>query len=101
MPSEIEKRFHEAMLGIYRRAKTETGYTARRFLLMVNEHGGLETARYLLHADNVSDGYTALWERGRLDLTMEAMMLHEEWHDLFSDEERAIAKKRLKDYGFC
>ena len=79
MPTEAESQFNEAMLNIYRRAKAEAGYNATRFLSMVVEHGGLETARYLLHAGTVSEGYTALWERKRLDLTVEAMVLRPEW----------------------
>src|SRR6266480_7924576 len=98
MPTEAERNFHEAMLGIYRRAKSEAGYTATRFLGMVVERGGLETARYLLHAEKVSDGYTALWERGRLDLTVEAIILQPEWRDLFSEIEREIARRRLAEY---
>src|SRR5687767_6850060 len=92
----IEADFNEAMLDIYRRAKSEANYEARIFLRMVVERGGLETARYLLHAPKVSDGYTALWERGRLDLTVEAMILNEKWHHLFTCEERRIAVDRLK-----
>ena len=91
MPTEAESQFNEAMLNIYRRAKAEAGYTATRFLSMVAEHGGLEIARYLLHAATVSEGYTALWERKRLDLTVEAMILRPEWQALFSDVERRIA----------
>ena len=60
MPTEAESQFNEAMLNLYRRAKAEAGYNATRFLSMVVEHGGLETARYLLHAATVSEGYTAL-----------------------------------------
>ena len=60
MPTEAESQFNEAMLNLYRRAKAEAGYNATRFLSMVVEHGGLETARYLLHATTVSEGYTAL-----------------------------------------
>ena len=47
MPTEAESQFNEAMLNLYRRAKAEAGYNATRFLSMVVEHGGLETARYL------------------------------------------------------
>ncbi len=99
MPTEIEGQFHEAMLEIYRRAKREADYNATRFLSMVVERGGLETARYLLHAAKVSEGYTALWERGRLDLTVEAVILNAEWQSLFSDVERRIAVDRLREYG--
>jgi hypothetical protein len=100
MPTEAERNFHEAMLGIYRRAKVEAGYNATRFLGMVVERGGLETARYLLHAPTVSEGYAALWERKRLDLTAEAMILRPEWQALFSDVERRIAVNRLREYGY-
>ena len=100
MPTEAERNFHEAMLGIYRRAKAEAGYNATRFLSLLVERGGLETARYLLHAPTVSEGYAALWERKRLDLTVEAMIVQPEWQALFSDDERRIAVNRLREYGY-
>jgi hypothetical protein len=88
------------MLDVYQRAKTEAGYNASRFLSMVTEQGGYEAARTLLHAQNVSEGYTALWERKRLDLTVEAVILKSEWRDLFSEVERDIARRRLAEYGY-
>ena len=100
MPTELETRFHEAMLEIYRRAKSDAGYNATRFLGMVSEQGGYQAARTLIYASTVSDGYTALWERKHLELTVEALILKPEWHDLFSDEERTIARQRLADYGY-
>lgn len=95
-----ESAFHEAMLEIYERAKTECHYNASRFLQMVGERGGLGAARYLLHAPDLSDGFTALWECNRLDLTVEAYVLKPEWRGLFTQEERAIARKRLSDLGY-
>ena len=100
MPTQSEREFNEAMLDIYRRAKAEAGYNATRFLSTVVERGGLGTARYLLHAATVSEGYTALWERKRLDLTVEAMILRPEWQRLFSDVERRIAVNPLREYGY-
>jgi len=100
MPTDRENQFHRAMLDIYVRAKEQAGYNATRFLNMVNEHGGPDAARILLHAEAVSDGFTALWERQRLDLTVEALILKPQWHDLFTDEERQVARKRLADYGY-
>lgn len=100
MPSDLETRFNEAMLDVYRRAKIEAGYNATRFLGMVMEMGGYETAPILMHAPAVSDGYTALWERERLDLTVEAVILQPEWRDLFSEVERDIARRRLAEYGY-
>jgi len=100
MLSKLESEFHDAMLEIYRRAKSEADYNATRFLGMVSERGGLETARTLLHAATVSDGYAALWERRRLDLTVEAVILDSKWEPLFSNGERRIAVDRLREYGF-
>jgi hypothetical protein len=93
--------FDEEMFRIYERAHSEAKYTATRFLHMLYEHRGLETARILLHSATVSEGYTALWERGRLDLTVEAV-IHDNprWRPLFSEEELAICSKRLKDYRY-
>jgi hypothetical protein len=98
--ADLQSGFDAAMMRIYQRALREAGYNATRFLQMLYDHRGLETARILLHAANVSDGYVALWERKRLDLTVEALVLQEEWRTLFSDEERDIARDRLIAYGF-
>lgn len=100
MASQLELDFHEAMVDLYRRAKAEAGYNATRFLTMVTERGGLETARYLIHAPAVSEGYTALWQRQRLDLSVEFVMLSERWTQLFTDEEREISKARLRQYQY-
>ena len=101
MTSDVEKRFDNAMFEIYRRAKAEAGYNATRYFQMLTDHRGLETARILLHAGTVSDGYAALWERGRLDLTVEALIYdHPEYHPLFTEEEREIARRRLQEYKY-
>jgi len=93
--------FDKEMLRIYQRALTEAKYKASRFLEMLHEHRGLETARILLHAKKVSGGYTALWERGRLDLTVEAV-IHDnaKWHPLFTESELTICWKRLEEYEY-
>ncbi|SRR6266567_9161702 len=98
---KLAEEFDQAMLGIYQRALSEANYKASRFLEMLYEHGGLQTARILLHAPKVSDGYTALWERGRLDLAVEAVIQdNAKWHLLFTDEEIVICRNRLQDYGY-
>ena len=94
-------QFDEEMFRIYERARSEAQYNATRFLHMLFEHRGLETARILLRASSESEGYTALWERGRLDLTVEAV-IHDnpKWHPLFTQAELEICTKRLKEHGY-
>ena len=100
MPSNLELLFHEAMLSVYKRAKSEAHYNARIFLGMVVDKGGLETARYLLDTPTVSEGYTALWQRNRLDLTVEAVVLDQQWWPLFTSMQRRTAIDRLRQYGY-
>jgi len=90
MPESLETKFHAAMVEMYRRAKEEANYSANRFIAMVTDRRGIETARDLLHAPAVSDGYTALWERGRLDLTVESLILQPRRTTLFTDSGRSI-----------
>ena len=92
--------FNAAMNEIYRLAKVEAGYNATVFLRMLAERGPLETARFLIHTSKPSDGFTALWERRRLDLTVEAHVLQDRFHDLFTDDEREICRDRLAQYGW-
>jgi hypothetical protein len=94
-----EKEFDRRMVGIYERAKTEAGYHATYFLRMLSEHGGLETARRLVGSGQPSEGFTSLYLKHRLDLTVEHLMLEEEFSDLFSVELTEIARDRLRDYG--
>jgi hypothetical protein len=96
----LDGRFHARMVDIYRRAKVETGYHATYFLQMVSGRGGVDAARHPLHSTTVSDGFAALWERHRLDLSVEALVPEEEFDELFTDDERDIARDRLAEYGY-
>ncbi len=98
---ELSKKFEEAMFDIYRRAKAEAGYNAKLFLRMITDRGGLATAKYLIAAARPSDGYTQLYERGRLDLTVEAQVFeNDRWHPLFTPAEIEKCGKRLVQYGY-
>jgi hypothetical protein len=97
----LEEEFSAQMRGIYDRGRQEANYTANHFLSMLADLGPLVTARKLLHAPAVSDGFAALWERGRLDLTVEALILLPRFAGLFTDHEREIAAKRLGQFGYA
>lgn len=97
---DLRRQFHEDMKEIYTRAKKECGYVASRFLQMLGEKGGIDTARSLILKDGGTDGFAKLWEMGRLDLSVEALVLKEEYKELFTEEERKICKERLNEYGY-
>lgn len=97
----VPEQFDKAMYTIYCRARDEAGYNATIFLHMLNECGSLATARTLINAKTPPGGFTQLHLRGRLDLTVEAMVVeNEKWHGLFTEVELAKARKRLKDYRY-
>jgi hypothetical protein len=87
------------MFQVYRRAKDEVGYNANRFLRMLNEYRGVDKARRLL--PSMSEGFVALQQAHRLDLTVEYLVLQPQWRGLFSDEERAIARIGLAECGLA
>lgn len=97
----LAAEFDQEMMRVYNRALSEANYKATRFFHMLYEHRGVETARILIFAKTVSEGYTALWERGRLDLTVEAI-IHDnpKWHPLFQPEALAICEKRVREYKY-
>ena len=88
------------MWEIYTRAKGEVNYHATYFRSMLSEYGAVATARKLLSAPAVSDGFAALWERGRLDLTVEALVIQERFADLFSPAGRKLISEQRLDPPF-
>ena len=88
------------MKDVYVRAKSEANYTARYFVGMLSGYGGLGTASGCSRSTEVSSGFAALYERDRLDLTVEALVVKPEFASLFTDEEIDIARQRLDQLGY-
>ncbi|MEE4201702.1 hypothetical protein [Erythrobacter sp.] len=98
---KLERQFDLAMFEVYRRAKDEAGYNATIFLQMLSDTNGRRTTKALINAAKPSDGYTALYMRERLDLTVEALVIEDpRWHALFTEVELKRALRRLKDYCY-
>lgn len=81
-------------------AKKECGYNASRFLQILGTKGGVAAAKQLINKPGGTDGFTTLWEHGRLDLFVEAHVLKLEYAELFTDEERRICRERLEQFGY-
>lgn len=97
----LSKQFDAAMFRIYQRAKSEAGYNATIFLQMLYDRRGVDTAKYLINTGKPSEGYIHLHERGRIDLTVEAMVVENtRWHELFTADELEKARRRLGDYHY-
>ena len=98
--SDIEADFSHRMKAVYDRGRSESGYNASYFLSMLSQYGPQETAHKLLASPAISDGFAELWERGRLDLTVEALVVEPEFSELFSENEISIAQRRLEQFGY-
>ncbi len=98
----LELLFHDRMLRLGIEApKQVPHYNPRVFKAGVYERGGLPHAKWLLGEDNSYCGFRVLWKAGRLDLTVEAMILEEEvWQPLFTPAELAAAQQRLEDANY-
>jgi hypothetical protein len=81
------------LLSIYRDCE-KFGYKPTGMLRMIDEHGPIGAAKQLV-AKPPSDGFARLAIEGRLDLAIESVILKNEWSDLFTEEEKAIARRRL------
>ncbi len=98
--NSLENEFNAAMQNIYQTAKKELGYNATRFLQLISDNGGLKAAKILISKKGGTYGFEVLWERKRLDLSVEAHVLKEEYMELFTDAERNICKERLEEFGY-
>lgn len=87
------------MIGIYHDANS-IGYNASRVIQMVNEVGGLSAAKQLINSDQPSEGFTRLWELGRLDVAVEARALKPGFRPLFTAPELKKCRDRLSAYDW-
>ncbi|TAN43023.1 MAG: DUF2442 domain-containing protein [Nitrospirae bacterium] len=94
-----EDLFNQAVLTAYKEAVRKCNHKFPVFKKMFSEHGGIETAKRLLHAP-LQAGFTVLWECKCLDLSIEYLVLKSQFANLFTEKEKAIAKKRLEDHDY-
>ena len=99
MTKDLETEFEKAMRNTYAEA-SRLGYRATYFLGMVEDLGGVGTAKRLLRTSVAQPGLARLWELDRLDISAEALVLNERWRELFTDAERHEARERLRAYGY-
>lgn len=95
----LEDELTVALKGTYYAAR-ERGYIATYFLQMLEEFGGVETAKRLLGKKEPQQGLYKLWELDMLSCTLEAVVLQERFRGLFSQEELAESEHRLAELGY-
>jgi len=90
----LPEKFHDAMINLCTSAIQECNCLSIS-LSMVVSLGGVQTAKRLLAGSVIQSGLLSLSEHGRVDLSVELLVLEEEYRELFEPQELSEAKKRL------
>jgi len=90
----LPDKFHAAMINLCTSAMQECNCLSIS-LSMIVSLGGVQTAKRLLAGPVMQSGLFALSERGRVDLSVESLVLKEEYSELFEPQELSEAKHRL------
>jgi hypothetical protein len=115
-PNEAEQALYQDLLSIYARAGAEVTYEtdrgdirpywAKRFLQAVKRSQKndelFDFVVRLLQPDEPSRGFLILKKAGRLDLTVEALVIdaRKPYHPDFAPEIVDIARARLQQHGY-
>ena len=91
----MKQKFIEAWAK-NRAAAAELGVRMRP----VADADALKTAHRCLSGHRESDGFQALADKRRLELSLEALAVNKRFTELFSDEEANTALSRLLEAGF-
>jgi len=96
MKYSLEEQFNKDCWKIYNDTALETKYRPEYYRQLLEELGGLNTAKQLLATTKPSEGFTKLWELGRLDLSVEALVINPKYISLFTNDELMFAQERLE-----
>lgn len=68
--------------------------------MLTSPDESIQVAKRFALDPKLHEGFINLWEKGRLDLTVEAHMIQEKYQSLFKPDEIESAKHKLKELGY-
>lgn len=96
----IQKQFQTELEESCEICRTQYKYNPTAFKIMMAKSDAVKAAKQLLKSNQWQDGFTKLWEIGKLSLTVEAHVVKPEYQPLFCKDEVAIARERLEKCGY-
>lgn len=99
MNKKENEEFTEYLKAAVREAE-RLKYYPNRFKSMLDADGGFDTVNRILTSGKPSEGFTKLWELGRVDLTCEAIIVETKWRSRFSSDLIAKAEKLLREVRY-
>lgn len=96
----LQNKFNEEVFESIEKMKKEV-YTPTRFIRMLHQsnNNAVEVAQKVA-LKNATIGIEILYEKGRLDLSMEALIVKPEYKELFSSQVINACARRLKSLGY-
>ena len=94
MSEDIKQRLHSELQATIPLMKSK-GLKPSFFANMLNEIGGYDTAKTLISKREASQGFTDLLLKDLSNLSVEYIVLKDEYKTLFTKEELSICKERL------
>ena len=98
---QLKKLFHQEIIDLYKNVIKSVKYKPTRLMDYINKYGGYEAAvKYISTESNVQD-FAVLWEKERLDLSVEALITNEKFRSLFSEDILSFCDRKLKEYSYA
>lgn len=96
----LKNKFNTDVLHIIEECK-KIGYVPTRFIQMLQQHknDAYEIVPALVNK-KITSGLETLWQKGRLDLSIEAIIIKAEYKTLFSQDLINMCKKKLEAYHY-
>lgn len=94
--ADLVQDFHNAMLNLCADLHRLTGERPRDLLAMIRSRGGVEAARHIVGTGRPSESLTAMWELGRPETTVEALVADQAYRGLFSEDLTQRAQSTLE-----
>ena len=99
---DLEMQLYNDIVLIIKECK-RIGYPPNRLASMINNRGEniVLIAKRLILREDPTDGYITLYNKKRMDLTIEALIVSKpEYKVFFTDEEIEFCRGRLAQYGY-
>lgn len=96
----LEKKLQEEVIKKCKIAEEECGCKMTRLLNTIEKFGIVRTAQEIIRKRRTSDCFNILVEAGRLELSMEAILVQGKYAELFTDEEVNSCYELLCENGY-
>lgn len=96
----LEREFEQELVRAVEQQRLVCGWNPVRFLQGVSKHGAVKAVKQMVAQGKASESLERLAEQGRLDLSLEALMVKQQYGSLFTDEEVNACFDKLCRYGY-